>query len=205
MWKNPSSQESIHSLGRHPDLCKMDKGKNVLCLIMQWKPAPSSFYGCGPFLLPTSIHTYTHHDGLWFELWTRINSLSLLASVRAFYHSDRKRNRYITKLCQESQLHVSKFLNFCLSFCFSAQKNANSFWFCLCLRISKARFFFSFSLVKWQFPTTWPGEHPPYIESASVAACWSWKRKLRTRGMCCVSRVLRSQEEWTQHMNLHKL
>lgn len=91
---------------------------------------------------PHSIHTYTHHDGLWFELWTRINSLSLLASVRAFYHSDRKRNRYITKLCQESQLHVSKFLNFCLSFCFSAQKNANSFWFCLCLRISKASFFF---------------------------------------------------------------
>lgn len=105
--------------------------------------------------------------------------------VRVLYPSDRK-PCYITKPCQERQLRVSGFLDFCLSFCFSAQKNVNSYWFCLSQQLPKSgSFFFSFCLVRSQFPL--PGlKHPPYTKSASVLAWRSWERKLRTRNMCYV-------------------
>lgn len=154
----------------------MKSVKSVLLFLKQHGQLPLASMAVMP--PPPYTHTHTTRD-------CSLNCEPIIPSgfLRVLYPSDRK-PCYITKPCRERQLRVSGFLDFCLSFCFSAQKNVNSYWFCLSQQIPKSGFF-SFCLVRSQFPL--PGlKHPPYTKSASVLAWRSWKRKLRTRSMCCV-------------------
>lgn len=105
------------------------KSEECALLLEGTRPASCSTYGCNA---PTHV-----------MLDCSLNCEPFIPSgfVRVLYPSDRK-PCYITKPCQERQLRVSGFLDFCLSFCFSAQKNVNSYWSCLSQQLLKSGFFF---------------------------------------------------------------